>query len=199
MTPFNDPLARVRVAAPCSADWNEMRGDERVRFCAQCNLNVYNLSNMSRREAEAVVMRAEGRLCVRYYRRRDGTILTDNCPTGLRALKRRLSRATQAVLSTALSFCAGLAAVVGYNGVRTIAGQVEADLIDPVPIEVEQQLMPPAADIVPVHETRLVMGAYAYMPPAAVIRPVRDTGWVKGENSTYLPPQTMSPHADDAR
>ena len=90
MAQFNDPLARVRVAAPCPADWNEMRGDERVRFCAQCNLNVYNLSNMSRREAEAVVTRAEGRLCIRYYRRRDGTILTDNCPTGVRVLKRRL-------------------------------------------------------------------------------------------------------------
>ena len=75
----------------------------------------------------------------------------------------------QAVLSTALSFCAGLAAVVGYNGARTVMNQVEKDLIDPVPIEAEQLPEPHAADIVPVRDTSLVMGAYAYMPPATAI------------------------------
>jgi hypothetical protein len=105
---FGTLLDRVRVAAPCAADWTEMRGDERVRFCERCSLNVYNLSAMTRREAERVVVRSEGRLCVRFYRRADGTILTRNCPVGLRALKRRVSRVASAAAAASVGFFAGL-------------------------------------------------------------------------------------------
>jgi hypothetical protein len=84
-----------------------MVGNERVRFCGQCSLNVYNLSAMTGSEAEQLISQAEGRLCVRYYRRVDGTVLTKNCPVGLRALKRRLSRIATASISAALSFFAG--------------------------------------------------------------------------------------------
>ena len=51
-----------------------MKGDQRVRFCDQCKLNVYNLSEMSRPAAERLVLQTEGRLCVRYYQRADGTM-----------------------------------------------------------------------------------------------------------------------------
>ncbi|HEX8140604.1 MAG TPA: hypothetical protein VF544_23760 [Pyrinomonadaceae bacterium] len=108
MAKYTSPLDRVTVAAPCSAPWDEMIGDERARFCGQCQRNVYNLSGMTRREAEALIAGAEGRLCIRFYKRRDGTILTENCPVGLRALKRRLSRLASATLSALLSFLAGL-------------------------------------------------------------------------------------------
>jgi hypothetical protein len=64
-----------------------MRGDDKVRFCDQCCLNVYNLSAMSRREAEDLVRQREGRLCVRFYRRADGTALTQDCPRGLAAIQ----------------------------------------------------------------------------------------------------------------
>ena len=66
------PLDRVEVAAPCSASWEEMAGNERVRFCDHCALNVYNLSAMSRKEAEEMVRAHEGRLCIRFYKRHDG-------------------------------------------------------------------------------------------------------------------------------
>ena len=77
-------LEQLRIAAPCGAAWDRMEGDERVRFCGACQKNVYNLSAMSWAEAEALVFQTEGRLCVRFHRRRDGTVLTDNCPVGLR-------------------------------------------------------------------------------------------------------------------
>ncbi len=108
MRKFTDNLSRVRVAAPCPADWDRMVGDNRKRFCGECRMNVYNLSNMSRGDAEAFVTNAEGRLCVRFYRRRDGSILTADCPTGLRVLKRRASLLARAALSSVLSFLAGV-------------------------------------------------------------------------------------------
>ena len=108
MARFTTRLDNVRVAAPCSADWDSMFGNERVRLCEQCHLNVYNLSEMSRVEAERLIDQAEGRLCVRFYQRRDGSIITQNCPVGLRAIKRRLSRVATAVASFVLSLMAGV-------------------------------------------------------------------------------------------
>ena len=115
MRGFKSPLDRVTVAAPCDAGWEKMVGDERVRFCAQCSLNVYNLSGMTKREAERLVVQAEGRLCIRFYRRADGTIMTKNCPVGLRALKVRAARVATATASAALSFFAGLLAAAGLR------------------------------------------------------------------------------------
>ncbi len=108
MQTYTNPLEHVKVAAPCPADWGKMVGDERVRYCNQCNLHVYNLSGMTRREAEALVTGAESRLCVRFYRRPDGTILTRNCPVGLSALRRRAAHAATATLTAVLGFFAAL-------------------------------------------------------------------------------------------
>ena len=108
MTRFKSTLDNVRIAAPCSADWDSMFGNERIRFCGQCQLNVYNLSEMSEAEAERLIGQTEGRLCVRYYRRQDGSIITQNCPVGLRAIKRGLSRAAKAVAFSVLSFITGI-------------------------------------------------------------------------------------------
>ena len=81
-------LDNVRVAAPCPANWNEMAGGERVRYCRACEKNVYNLSEMSRKDAEELLETHEGRLCIRYYQRADGKIITQNCPVGLRTARR---------------------------------------------------------------------------------------------------------------
>lgn len=116
MPGFNHPLDSIRVAAPCPADWEGMVGSERVRYCGQCKLNVYNLSEMSRKEALALIEQMEGRLCVRFYRRADGTILTRNCPVGLSAIKRRLNRINRAVTSALLGFLAGLGLNAAFFG-----------------------------------------------------------------------------------
>lgn len=108
MEKFSNPLDNLRVASPCSANWDEMVGSDRKRFCGQCQLNVYNLSGMTAREAENLLLESEGRVCVRFYRRKDGTILTENCPVGGRAVKRRLSRAATAVVSMCVGIFGGL-------------------------------------------------------------------------------------------
>jgi len=82
-------LEDIRVAAPCPAKWEEMVGDERVRFCGQCEKNVYNLSSLPRAEAEALVAAREGKMCVRFYRRADGSVLTSDCPVGVKRRRRR--------------------------------------------------------------------------------------------------------------
>jgi hypothetical protein len=133
MARFTNRLDNVRVAAPCPADWDGMYGNERMRFCDQCQLNVYNLSEMSRADAERLIGQAEGRLCVRYYRRRDGSIMTRNCPVGLRALKRRLSRVATAAASSILSFFAGIGIYQITTPRYTTGVMVVGDVSRPVP------------------------------------------------------------------
>jgi hypothetical protein len=108
-------LENIKIASPCSADWNAMSGDERTRFCAECGKHVYNVSAMTRREASALVAKTEGRLCVRFYRRADGTVLTQDCPVGLRARAARVRRR----LSWAVSGLLGFAGVASAQSVVT--------------------------------------------------------------------------------
>ena len=83
-------LDSIQIATPCSASWSAMKGDDRVRFCAQCSLHVYNVAAMSQEEAEKLIVETEYRLCSKIYRRYDGTIIASNCPVALRAKRRSL-------------------------------------------------------------------------------------------------------------
>ena len=139
MAKFTNPLDNIKIAAPCSADWNEMNGSERARFCGQCQLNVYNLSAMTKREAEKLIIETEGNLCVRFYRRTDGTVLTQNCPTGLKALKKRATQTATAVLAVILSFFTGIE-------FSNMASYLEAKIfsvsdIEVAPVRIEDKLL----------------------------------------------------------
>ena len=101
-------IDRLRIATPCPIGWEQMTGDNRVRFCDHCQLNVYNIAELSRIEAETLIASTEGRLCARLFLRADGTILTKDCPVGLRALRMRVSKRAAAVFAAIVSL-AGMA------------------------------------------------------------------------------------------
>ena len=92
-------LDELRIATPCTAEWRSMEGDDRARLCRQCDKHVYNLSGMTRAEAEAVIVATGGKLCMRYFVRHDGTILLADCEVGLKhKQKQRLVAIGAAVL-----------------------------------------------------------------------------------------------------
>ncbi len=92
-------LDNIGVASPCAREWAQMKGDDRTRQCGDCNKTVYDISSMTRDEAQALIVDRVGRLCVRYYRRADGTILTSDCTVGVsQKRRRRLIAAGAAVL-----------------------------------------------------------------------------------------------------
>lgn len=85
-------LADLQIASPCSVSWDSMNESKTqgVRLCGQCSKNVYDVSKMSSAEAELLLQRgaAAGSLpCMQLYKRHDGTILTDDCPAGLRRIR----------------------------------------------------------------------------------------------------------------
>lgn len=104
MAKFDSPLNDLKIASPCPADWGAMAGDERKRFCGDCKLNVYNLSDMTKYDAENLLRNSEGRLCVRYFQRPDGTILTQNCPVGWAKVKQRTAVFAAAAFALVVSF-----------------------------------------------------------------------------------------------
>jgi hypothetical protein len=63
---------------------------------------------MTRDEAEELVMNAEGRLCVKFYKRADGSILTQDCPVGWAKVKQRARMLATAALSLVMTLFGGL-------------------------------------------------------------------------------------------
>ncbi len=88
----------INVSSPCNVPWSKMAGDVQVLFCDQCHCNVYNLSAMTEAEASELVT-SQQQLCVRFYRRRDGTIVTANCNSERKSVWRRLAQCVAAVVS----------------------------------------------------------------------------------------------------
>jgi hypothetical protein len=82
-------LESIQIASPCTAKWEEMIGDDRARFCTHCQKDVFDLSALPREEAEAFVQSRSAEACVRLYKRTDGTVLTSDCPVGVKRKRRR--------------------------------------------------------------------------------------------------------------
>ena len=149
-------LDAIKIAAPCNANWDDMVGDARVRFCGGCEKNVYNLSAMPREEAEQLLRDKEQNLCARLYRRKDGTVISSDCPVGLK--KRRVRNAAFAAVGGSVHAAMAAAGAlhlrantrtmgaVSYAGTTAVQGESRAlmgDIAEPIPT-VMGTVAPPA-------------------------------------------------------
>ena len=116
----NSFIDAVEVKTPCSEEWDEMAGNDVVRFCSHCSKNVNDLSAMTRRQAEKLVRRSGGSLCVRYRKQPE---------TGLPVFAQKFNRlaarsgVTAGVLGAALMLADGAYAQAGSPAVEVV--QVE--------------------------------------------------------------------------
>ncbi|HEY4178095.1 MAG TPA: hypothetical protein VGM90_14710 [Kofleriaceae bacterium] len=151
-------LDNIHVATPCSMDWDAMTGDERVRSCDACDKNVFNLSGMTREEAEELILEKHGNLCVRYFQRHDGTILLQDCSVGISQKRKRKVLAVGATLL--LGGAALFAWKVTRKGAPTahveqtseLLGQARAPAVEPRRTEPDPVIVarPPVDPIPPV-------------------------------------------------
>jgi hypothetical protein len=58
---------RLEIVDPCTKDWAGMKGTSLVRHCTACSKSVYNLSMLTKREAEAALKVRPASVCVRYH------------------------------------------------------------------------------------------------------------------------------------
>ncbi len=113
-----DPVDRIEIPTPCAVSWDSMYGDDRIRHCGSCRKNVYNVASLTRAQAiELIASREE--VCVRIYRRPDGTVVTSDCWSRLRAARRRGMWAFLAML-VIVGWAQLAAMIVGIAGLRRL-------------------------------------------------------------------------------
>jgi len=102
-------LSQIKIATPCPADWNKMKGDERVRFCGDCKLNVYSSAGLTQEEVMDLVRRRQmgERICMQLHKRADGTLITKDCPVGV-SLAARMKRRMMALRFAMISLISGV-------------------------------------------------------------------------------------------
>ena len=102
-------LDRVTIPQPCNADWDQMIGNDQVRFCEHCSLHVTNLSIMTRQDALRFIAESRGRICIRYLERPSGGVLTQKMPEKLYRIGRRASRLAAGAFTATLSLSSAVA------------------------------------------------------------------------------------------
>ncbi len=105
-----DLLDRIQIKRPCNSDWDSMIGNDEVRFCEHCALTVHDLSQMTRKRARRLVAKSNGRLCVRYTRRPDRSLVTKAVPQKLFRIGRRASRIAAGAFSATISLSGAVTA-----------------------------------------------------------------------------------------
>ncbi len=121
-------LNDLQIASPCSVPWATMgeTDSDAVRFCGQCSKKVYDISQLTTAEAGLLIQQGEAggnMACMQLYRRFDGTVITDDCPVGLRRIRdswRRLKSSAAAALAL---FCVSIPAFA-QNNIRAEKGKV---------------------------------------------------------------------------
>jgi hypothetical protein len=155
----------LRVGTPCPVGWAAMPGDDRVRFCGQCQQNVYNVASLTPSEVERLVREREGRVCIRLQYRADGTVITRDCWHAFRVARER-------VLGTALALAAS---AVGFWGGVGVLRRVFRRLTD-----VEELSPPPRAGL-----GRATLGELSPPPPP----PPRAVSGRRRHKTVVLPPE----------
>jgi hypothetical protein len=112
-------LGQLQIASPCPASWDEMQGDDKARFCALCQKHVYNFAVMSAEEGLALLREKEGHFCGRLTRRRDGTVITQDCPVGWAARARQLRR------RCVYGVVAGVLVLLSFAGISRLRSKAE--------------------------------------------------------------------------
>ena len=125
-----DLLDTIRVESPCETSWDSMIGNDQVRFCVHCNLTVHDLSQLTRKRALRLVRASKGRLCIRYHRRPDGSLVTRSVPQKLYRIGRRASRIAAGAFTATLSLSSAVAQT-GNVGSTLNQGSVAAVSQDP--------------------------------------------------------------------
>jgi hypothetical protein len=80
-----------------------MIGNDRIRFCEHCNLNVNDLSQLTPKRVRRLVTKSNGRLCIRYKKRPDGSPIIKAVPAKLHSIGRRVSKLAAGAFTATLS------------------------------------------------------------------------------------------------
>jgi hypothetical protein len=117
------------------------------------------------------MMNAEGRLCVRFYKRSDGTVITQDCPVGWAKIKQKTKVVVTAAFSMLMAMLSGVFLVSLVSKQRSTVGELRIPFVTPTPVT--------------------TMGAVAYRPDVGVIgkvsQPIMGNVAIKGNERIKRP------------
>lgn len=171
-------LQRIYVASPCNVPWESMSGDDRVRHCASCDKDVFDLSALTRAQAEALLIEKNGKLCAQFYRRDDGTVLTADCEVGV--AKKKKARRKAAVIAGAFA-AAAAGAVAGAFAMRdeSVEHGCESHSIEPASNK-PTQLNTTVSPSQPPPNREMLRGDVAFEPDPSNTPPTPPRDMVRG-------------------
>ena len=110
--PRSTTMLKITIENPCTESWEDMSGNERIRHCAQCDRNVFNIASLDAQEAVDLIRQTEGSICARVFRRPDGTVVTGSCTkTQSGTNEPSVTRSAQFSISSLLLVILGAAAL----------------------------------------------------------------------------------------
>jgi hypothetical protein len=115
-------LTSLPLAEACGVEWDDMLGNGRVRRCAKCRKQVFNISGLSLADAEVLVRGRLERDGGPLHRRSDGGVVAGACARG--RWRRPMRRATTIGLGV-LAVLIGCALLI-----RTMGSKVSTAVSD---------------------------------------------------------------------
>ncbi len=106
---------QLKIKNPCSANWDQMIGNDWVRFCEHCQLTVNDLTPLTPKRVRRLIADAKGRLCVRYQQGPDGNILLKPVAQQLHQIRRRISKFATGAFTATLTFASGVSQLQAHN------------------------------------------------------------------------------------
>jgi len=162
-------LNDLQIASPCSVPWNTMgeTSNDAIRFCSQCSKNVYDISKLTSAEAGLLLQQGEASgnfACMQLYRRFDGTVITDDCPVGLRRIRDSWRQLRKVAAAVAAFFLIGLPLASQSKDQQGLKGKVAAPIqTEPSPLRGEPTVTGGKPMAIPAHTA----GMPAYIAPLA--------------------------------
>jgi hypothetical protein len=103
-------IDNYRPATRCDSVWNKGDNKERVGFCEQCKLQVYDFAGLDLPEAEEIIFNRENRRQAPLFKRADGKFLTSDCPVAVKRKQTLLFAGIggAAILAVVFYICATL-------------------------------------------------------------------------------------------
>lgn len=101
--PARDLSEQLKIETPCTANWDQMIGNEWVRFCEHCQLMVNDLTPLTPKRVRRLIANSKGRLCVRYRLSPEGAPLLKAAPQQLHQIRTRVSKIAAGAFTTMLS------------------------------------------------------------------------------------------------
>jgi hypothetical protein len=97
-------LTSQPLEKPCDAPWDEMVGNHKIRRCARCALDVYDLGKMTALEAELRLLNAASAApCIRFTLDEQGEVIHALEPRPMRPVSRAVSLAAASALGVVLA------------------------------------------------------------------------------------------------